>query len=150
MTPKLKLTLFKSLLLLIPVSTLMMACASSQDKSPTPDEYSNLVQLTPPEIENPEESKIYVDSAKVIHSDNTPVLLITGSFPDGCTRVGTADHATRDNILVLEIGAWRDPDMMCTQALVEFSFIYRDIDPERLRHSDSVRINGKTYHLKTR
>lgn len=134
---------------MIPALIYMLACASSKKKPPAPEEeYPNPVQLTPPQKDDKvRPSKIYIDSVRVVDTEHNPVLLIMGIFPDGCTHIGKAGHQISGNSISLALEVWRDPDKMCTQALVPFSFIYRELPEKDLLSANSIQINGDTYNL---
>ncbi len=123
-----------------------MGCASSHKKSSASEEYTNLVKITP-RGQGAEKSTIYIDSANVIERSGNPALLVTGTFPDGCTSIGSARHDTQNDTLSITLNAWRNSDQMCTQALVIFSFIYREIPPDKLQKSHQININGTDFPL---
>lgn len=128
---------------------LLLGCASSKDDSQAPEELSNLVEVVKPEKgKGRQPSQIYIDSVRIIHPDERTSLLIMGSFPDGCTHIGGASHSITEGSVVLTLDVWRDPEQMCTQSLVSFSFIYSDLPEQRLHKTASLRINGKQYTLK--
>lgn len=134
-------------LFVIPVLILINSCASSQEKPFEPENYSNLVQLAAPEAERIVESAVYVDSARVMQYKNQSTLLVMGSFPDGCTNIGKASHQLANQHIYLKLEGWRNPENMCTQALVSFSFLYTDIPEQPLQQADSIRINDITFPL---
>ena len=134
--------------LLVLISPLLISCSSTQEKNVIPEEYANVVELAPAPDTNTVVSKIYVDSAKVIEREGSTSLLIMGNFPDGCTNIGKAEHQVHDdNTISLMLNGWRNPDQMCTQALVAFSFIYREIPGATLSEADKIQINGTDYPL---
>lgn len=120
-------------------------CASSQEKNSIPEEYANLVEPNPPTDENAVESTLYVDSVEVIERDDRLSLLIMGNFPDGCTHISEAQHEAEDGNLALHIKAWRNPEQMCTQALVSFSFVYPKLPESRLQQAGTIQINGTEF-----
>lgn len=128
-------------LLLLPLVFLMAACASSHEKKSIPKEYANLVELSPVSGKEVVKSNIYIDSAQVIEEEDRFSLLILGTFPDGCTNIGRAEHQIYTDRISLSLEAWRQPDQMCTQALVTFSFIYRQIPEQSLREAENVTVN---------
>lgn len=137
----------KLVYLLIAVMLMSISCASSQEQSSIPKEYSNLVELKPADGQQAVAANLYVDSVKVFKRQDRLSLLVMGNFPDGCTNIGTAQHQTDGGNLSLTLEAWRNPDRMCTQALVAFSFIYDQLPEESLKGADSVRINGTDYPI---
>lgn len=138
----------KWLLLVIAGLILVPACSSSQ--TPVSDlkkKYPDLIQLSPPEKDNIQESKIYIDSVRIVTLNSQQALLISGDLPDGCTHVGSVSYNITETVLSISLDAWRDPDMICTQALVSFSFIYRGLPEGTLTMFPSADLNGKTYSL---
>ncbi|MDX1637467.1 MAG: hypothetical protein R3281_05835 [Balneolaceae bacterium] len=131
---------------LIPL-ILFAGCASSQENTTIPEEYANTVEITPATGQQSGPSVIYVDSAAVIQRDDRHSLLVMGYFPDGCTHIGNARHTVTDKTISLDLNAWRNPQQMCTQALVAFSFIYSDLPESRLQQASSVTINGTNFEL---
>lgn len=123
-------------------------CASSEKNDAHKKGYVNLVEVRAPEQQNHEDSKVYIDSVQFIDDNNRRVLLISGNFPDGCTHLGQASHTTHTGKVELSLSAWRDPDMMCTQALTPFSFIYDDLTKEDFKQQSTLLVNGTTYELK--
>lgn len=129
------------------MTALYIGCASSQEKQAIPEQYDNLVEVNPPKGTNAVESTIYVDSAKVIERDGRLSLLIMGNFPDGCTRISEANHQLSSGTLAIRLKAWRNPDRMCTQALVSFSFVYTKLPDSALNQARSIQINETEYPL---
>ena len=127
------------------------ASVHSQDRdtvSAPEKRYPGLIQLIPTDSGNAQPSKLYIDTVRIVPQKNRKALLIQGTLPDGCTHIGSAEHTLAGHRLSLVISAWRDPELFCTQALVPFSFIYRDFPDSALNMVDNVVINGKTYSLK--
>lgn len=108
-------------------------------------DYQNLVTLQKPQDESHQPAKIYVDSVKQITADNHPALLISGSFPDGCTHLSNVSHQINNGKLILNFSAWRNTDKMCTQALTPFSFIYKQLEDEEVTSRSEVFINDTAY-----
>lgn len=136
---------------------LIAGCSSSkQEKSTDPPaardstnhSYPNLTGLTPPgDNQQVQSAKVYIDSVKRIEGDGKPVLLISGNFPNGCTRLRNAAHTISEGTPSVTLTAWQPADKMCTQALVPFSFIYRQVPPEPLSDAGSVTVNDTQYEL---
>lgn len=128
---------------------LVIGCRSSQKNAEiSRNEIPDLVTLSPPpeDIEHVE-STIYVDSVKRITIENSRVLLIQGDFPDGCTSIGRAGYDYIDGTAELTLYAWRNPNMLCSQALVPFSFIYSGIPDDSLKSIETIYLNGNSYSL---
>lgn len=137
--------LSKLSLLLYTIAVLLLGCASSNDQS-TPDErYPNLVELMPEEGVGVQPASIYIDSVKLIDYQREPVLLVKGNFPDGCIHIGGADHQLSDGYPSITITAWKNTEAICTQALVPFSFIYRQLPGEYVTSLDSIFVNNNLY-----
>ena len=63
-----------------------------------------------------------VDSAVLQVDGETGVasVVVTGNLADGCTELADVDQVFVDERLTINIYTSRDPDLMCTQALVPF------------------------------
>lgn len=137
-----------ALLTALALPALVPACASSQESNLTLKErYPDLIQLTPPEKENVPTSKLYVDSVRVESLGEELVLLIRGDLPDGCTHIGSARHAVNETEISLTLDAWSDPELLCTQALVPFTFVYRSIPENELTGRTAITVNETSYTL---
>lgn len=111
------------------------------------ESYENLVNIQEPDDEPYQQSKVYIDSVKKITDHNKPILVISGTFPDGCTKLQNVTHHTTGDSLYLDIKAWRNPNMMCAQVLTPFSYIYDRITEKELSTYAKVIVNGSSYHL---
>lgn len=121
-------------------------CASSDPE--LPDSYPNLTELQQPESTPYQEGKVYIDSLKQITIEEGKALLISGKLADGCTHLRDITHQeTEDSALRVKVTAWRHADKMCTQALVSFSYIYREVSNSQMNHYSDILINGKKYSL---
>lgn len=138
----------KTLALLLLSGIMAAGCASSEKNGNDKKDYENLVEIKPPEKQNQEASQVYVDSVKLIDDNRRKALLVSGNFPDGCTHLGQASHTIHNGKIELSLSAWRNPEMMCTQVLTPFSFIYDKLAEEDLEKQSSVLVNGTTYELK--
>lgn len=125
----------------------IIGCASSSQKSDTVESYDNLVTIREPGDEPHQQSKVYIDSVKKITDNDEPVLVVSGTFPDGCTKLQNVTHRTTGDSLYLDIMAWRNPNMMCSQVLTPFSYIYNNIPEKELTTHAKVTINGSSYSL---
>lgn len=124
---------------------LLLGCASSNPK--LTDSYPNLTELQQPEGTH-HEGKVYIDSLNQITIAEENALLISGKLADGCTHLRTVSHQkTKDSTLHLKVTAWRHADKMCTQALVPFSYIYRELSNSQINHYSDILINGKKYSI---
>jgi hypothetical protein len=135
------------LLYTVTIFVLIIGCASSSQKGDTVESYENLVTIQKPADEPHQQSKVYIDSVKKITDNNKPVLMVSGTFPDACTKLQNVTHRTTGDSLYLDIKAWRNPDMMCSQVLTPFSYIYQKITEKELSRHTSIIINNSSYHL---
>ncbi|MDZ7683018.1 MAG: hypothetical protein U5J63_15205 [Fodinibius sp.] len=121
------------------------ACNPSSNNVENPsDQYQNFVTLQEP-TENSQSVRIYIDSVQTIAKNDKTALLISGTFPDACTKLGDAYHHTKDNTLHLELSGWRTPDTMCAQVLTPFSYIYDKIKIATLTNHSQIIINKTAY-----
>lgn len=138
----------KTVVLLLISGIMAAGCTSSEKNDKNRQSFEHLVDLVPPEKQQAREnSKIYIDSVRVVSFDDAKALLVSGNFPDGCTHLGQVSHAFENGKLRLKLMAWRDPDMMCTQALTPFSYVYEKVPAEKIETISSVDINGSTFEL---
>jgi len=137
----------KILYSLLPILIIAAGCASSSQNDNKHQAYSNLVKLEKPGNTPHQPSKVYVDSVKQINIDNRVALLISGTFPDGCTKLQDVSHFVRNDSLHLALTSWRNPEMMCTQALSPFSYIYDKITKEELSNHSEIFIKSTAYKL---
>ncbi|MDZ7658878.1 hypothetical protein [Fodinibius sp.] len=126
---------------------LIIGCASSSQKGDTVESYENLVTIQEPDDEPHQQSKVYIDSVKKITDNDKPVLMVSGTFPDACTKLEQVTHRTSGDSLYLDIKAWRNPEMMCSQVLTPFSYIYSNITEKELSTHEKAIVNGSSYSL---
>ncbi len=137
---------FTSILLALTLA--VAACSSSQpDSGPTAENYPNLVQLRPPGTQKFVSSKVYIDSVNMISRGEQKALLISGNFPDGCTRLQNAGHNIDNDSLIISLTAWKPSDKMCTQAMVPFSFIYENVSKDQMQALPALSINKKNFKI---
>lgn len=105
----------------------------------------NLVSIQEPGDEPHNPSKVYIDSVKKITNNDSPSLLISGTFPDACTKIQQVTHHTSDNSLYIDIKAWRNPEQMCAQVLTPFSYLYHKMAEEELSTYSKAIINERSY-----
>ncbi len=123
---------------------MITGCASSQ-KSDNVKSLENLVSIQEPGDEPHNPSKVYIDSVKKITINDSPGLLISGTFPDACTKIQQVTHHTSDNSLYIDIKAWRNPEQMCAQVLTPFSYLYHKMTEEELSTYSKAIINERSY-----
>lgn len=124
-------------------------CTSSPQKEDPEELYQNLIAVNPPDDQSSaEESHIYIDSVTVITSDDPPALVIHGNFPDGCTSLRTAEHSVHRDSLSISLSAWRNPDLICSQVLTQFSFIYDKFGDRVLSDFNMVTVNGTSFNIR--
>ena len=129
------------------IFVLIIGCASSSQKDDTGESYENLVTIQEPDDEPHQQSKVYIDSVKKITDNDKSILMVSGTFPDACTKLQNVTHRITGDSLYLDIKAWRNPNMMCSQVLTPFSYIYKNITEKELRTHAKVIINGSAYSL---
>jgi hypothetical protein len=64
---------------------------------------------------------LYIDSVDVVMPEGSPVqVVITGNLADGCTSIVDylITHEEGTDLFEVIVGTYRDPDAMCTMALV--------------------------------
>jgi inhibitor of cysteine peptidase len=64
-----------------------------------------------------------IDEMYVIKMERLPAsvgAIVSGNLPDGCTELGEAVVTHEGNTFLVELPTTRDPDAMCTMALVPF------------------------------
>lgn len=122
-----------------------IGCASSSQNSNKSESYENLISVEKPDDEPHQPSKVYIDSVNKITEDDKNVLLVSGTFPDACTKISSVTHHTKNDSLHLDIKAWRNPEKMCSQVLTPFSYIYDQLSDDELSSYDQVTINKTAY-----
>ena len=133
------------LYLLTAALILFTGCTSSSQNKTLQELPADLIKLQQPGDTPHQPSKVYVDSVTQVIVEQQPVLLISGTFPDACTKLKEATHATEGNTVSLDLKAWRNPDVMCAQVLTSFSFIYDKLSQDKLSSHSEVTINGTVY-----
>lgn len=112
------------------------------------DKYQNLITVTLPQADQKAiSSKVYIDSMDVIDYKNQKALLITGSFANGCSALESVNHHLAGDTLRITLTGWQPAEMMCTQALVPFSFIYSDISENELTRFKVIKTANPTINL---
>lgn len=134
----------KILLWSLAILTIVASCASSSKKG-NQNSYASSVSLQKPGDHPAQPSKVYIDSVKKITKDDKDVLLISGTFPDACTKLEEVTHYVQNDSLYLKFKAWRNPEMMCAQVLTPFTFIYDKLSKELLDSHSQVIINDTAY-----
>lgn len=89
-------------------------------------------------------SKVYVDSVKKVSQNGEAALKIFGNYPDSCTYLQGVNHRLENGEIHLQLTALRK-DMMCTQMLVPFSFVYEGLTEKEISGHSKVIINGTGY-----
>lgn len=139
--------MWKLLLIISAFAGLLAGCASSDSKQKSGNHkaYDNLIELRAPQQAAAEPGKVYIDSVKQITTDTTQGVLISGHLADGCTHLKSISHRIKKDSLWLDIQAWRRTDILCTQALVPFAYIYDQLSAQELNNHSHITIQGKTY-----
>lgn len=128
------------------LSLIAVACSSSEPEQQQP-EYPNLISLNPPENQQVDSSKIYIDSVKLVDYNQEKALLISGNLSNGCTYLRDASHTMTADSLKLSLTAWKPADKMCTQALVPFSFLYKELPAQKLENHTEARVNQQAFKI---
>lgn len=128
------------------ISILLIAACADSDNTQQP-KYENLTELSPPETQDYTQSKVYVDSVKIVDRENQKALLIYGNFSNGCTKLHKVSHSVENDYLQLSLTGWQPEGKMCSQALVPFSFIYEQVPQEQIESFETVNINGNSYSI---
>lgn len=130
---------------MLAISLVAAGCdfTSKNNKQPA-DDYQDLVTIQEP-VDDAQSSKIYIDSVQIVTTNNKTALLISGTFPDACTKLGSASHRREGDTLYLDITAWRNPQTMCAQVLTPYSFLYKELTSNALSANEQIIINGTAY-----
>lgn len=112
------------------------------------DEYQNFITVTlPEEPRNAVSAKVYIDSMQVVVYKKQKALLITGSFANGCSSLESVNHLMAGDTLKIILNAWQPAEVMCTQALVPFSFFYSDISENEFTKIEVLKTANPTINL---
>lgn len=130
---------------LIAALILIASCTSSSQNKQLQELPDDLITLQQPGDTPHQPSKVYIDSVTQVVIKQQSVLLISGTFPDACTKLKEATHTTEGNTVSLDLKAWRNPDVMCAQVLTSFSFIYDKLSQDELSSHSQITINGTVY-----
>lgn len=133
---------FLHLMLLILIAA---GCAPSSNNENNKKEFPNLVTLEQPNNQPHQPSIVYIDSVKQISGRQKPSLLISGTFPDGCTKLKEVSHHIEKDSLFLHFKSWKNPNTMCSQVLTPFSFIYDKLTKKEITAHSNVIINATSY-----
>lgn len=130
------------------------ACASNKTKQNSPISTAmnalNLSELKLSAIESPGKSHIdatvYIESVKAGLVEGKPSLLIQGNFSNGCAYLAGATIKVEEGYVV-ELSSKYPDQMVCTQALVPFNYLFSDLNADLLKSGKDVRINGTAYTI---
>ena len=89
--------------------------------------HEQLVSLGLTSAKNTTEGNVYVDAVGKRTLEGKAVLLISGSLPDGCSKLQSATHRIDGNTIILSLKSAKPAGAMCTQALVPFKFAYHGL-----------------------
>lgn len=93
----------------------------------TADQFPDLKQIEHPTVDKIVVGKAYIETIRKVKFKGNQALLIKGNLPDGCSKLYQAKAIIDDSTLVMDIKTWKPQHLMCTQALVPFSFIYQGL-----------------------
>src|SRR5699024_987739 len=88
----------------------------------------------------------HIDTVRIIEKDHQKALLVSGKLPNGCAKLGKAKIIASDT-LTLQLWAWQPEELMCTQALVPFSFIFDGLPQKQLEGQVQVQINNQHFKI---
>jgi hypothetical protein len=89
-------------------------------------------------------SKVYIDSVKKVNQDGKPALQVMGNYPDSCTYLEEVTHSIKNGEIHMQLTALRK-NMMCSQMLVPFYFVYEKLTEDEISGHSKVIINGTNY-----
>lgn len=135
----------------------MASCGSSAENSThseTQDSANSMlptdtISITKPSVKQYNIGNVYVDHISKLKHDGKTLLKISGWLPDGCSKLYEADYSVLDNELHLKLKSWRPSEAMCTQALVDFTYITEEISSKKLDKLSHYVIDGKKEELRT-
>jgi inhibitor of cysteine peptidase len=96
------------------------ACAPAVSPTPTPEE-PELPATGPGEGEIGQNA--YIDEIEVLILESFPVqvnVIVRGNLPDGCTYLDEFEVEREGDTFEITVWTVRDPEAMCTMALVPF------------------------------
>ncbi len=86
---------------------------------------------TPPE--DYREGRVFIHEVRQVTLNDKPALVVKGSLPESCSRLLHAGlNVVSNELAELEMTSWRPADEMCLQVLVDFTYIFEQIDDERI------------------
>lgn len=98
---------------------------------------------TPPD--DYREGRVFIHEVRQVTLNNSPALVVKGSLPESCSRLLHAElNVVSDELAEINMTSWRLADEMCLQVLVDFTYIFKQIDDERIltvesyQHGDEV------------
>lgn len=84
---------------------------------------------TPPEDYS--ESRVYIHEVRKVTIDGVPKLIVKGSLPESCSRLKSAELNFRsDELAEIKMRSWRPSGDSCLQVLVDFTYVFSDIEDE--------------------
>jgi len=127
-----------------------IACSSQNNiKNLTDGEQDKLIQLKEPDSKTYEKQPLYITSVQQKKYNGENILLIKGNLPNGCTHLMQIKHELKNRQTVLfNMTAWKEPGTMCTQQLVPFTYVYKDLPPGKLRSLTHFQYNNETFNIK--
>lgn len=102
---------------------LLVACGQQEEPTPEPTPQVATPTAEAEAVTLPVRAVADVESVLVNMSDTFPVdveVIARGMLPDGCTTIDTVTQAQQGSEFLITITTFRDPDELCTQALVPF------------------------------
>ncbi|MEX2397487.1 MAG: hypothetical protein WD491_10700, partial [Balneolales bacterium] len=92
---------------------IIVACGSSKENKAIPEntnDHNSVLSdttdvTTPPDI-NYTTGNVYLDNVSKVKYDDSVHLKITGSLPDGCSKLYQADYSIQESVLHLDLMSW--------------------------------------------
>lgn len=144
---------FRAISSLLGILLLIGACSSSKKQSgrtsqPSSDTLS-LIRTEPPAASQKiKKVSVYVDRITRLEDHDPPGLLIRGSLPNGCAKLGRVHHKTTSGGAVkLVLDGWQSPDVACTQALKPFNYLYTGLTADSLKSIERVQVGDQMFTL---
>ena len=141
----------------IPITVLIFACGSGREEenyqgnknTPGAGITEDTLTLTTPPNSNFSVGPVYVDRVIEFVQDNESRLKISGMLPDGCSELYDVALNIEGQELHLSLKSWRPADAMCTQALIDFTYISDAISAPGIQNVTHYVIDGEKSELRT-
>lgn len=108
---------------------------------------SDTISVTKPSDSNYNIGSVFVDHVSKFEHDGHMQFKIAGALPDGCSNLYKVQSSIKENELHLNLKSWRPSGVMCTQALVDFTYISERMDSEELKDVTHFVFNNEKAEL---